>query len=111
MGDLYRSILEHAASGILLLDRKGHILDYNAAANRMLGRGRGSVKQSVFPDLLAIKEERRTFFERVKQLEEIGHLEMEVSIPAKEGTRLLALEMCLVPWTALAWSRGWILGT
>ena len=50
MDDRYKKIFEAAECGILVLDLQGHILDYNPAAVRMMGRSRGDLRNRFLGD-------------------------------------------------------------
>ena len=85
MEDRYRQIFQHAACGILLLDLDGRILDFNPSACRLAGPERGTLRLRPLGELFSARFA-QAFPEKLKLLQQLGHLTLETSLKAGRGT-------------------------
>ncbi|MBE7466096.1 MAG: response regulator [Planctomycetes bacterium] len=98
MSDRYQKVFEQAGAGMLMLDLEGRIVDFNPAASRLMGRARGSMLDRPFESYLQPRY-RRVFRERLKLLEQLGHLLLDARLGESDGAGPeVVLDASLVPW-------------
>jgi PAS domain S-box-containing protein len=85
----YHSLIEQAADGIAILDRKGNLLEVNGSFEKLLGYNKSDITGMMIKDLIP-KEENKSQAFALKQLGEGKVLFYERILKRKDGTTFSA---------------------